>query len=99
MAKTYTPPSAYTGPVRYQDGWHWALETDPDGGNPRLGAKLFLEDDGTYRAAIDGDASWHDRKHGQFMTIEMEDKSQPGMTVSKDDFDAIQAFLAERKGE
>jgi hypothetical protein len=48
---------AYTGPVCYQDGWHWtATPAGP-------GERLVLEDDGSYRLATAADQSWHDRHH------------------------------------
>lgn len=81
--------------VCYLDGWHWSVKDDGNGGEePDI--KLFLEHDGTYRAATDGDQSWHDRAHGRFATIEMEDAT-PGLTVTADDMADIKAFLAERK--
>lgn len=83
--------SVYTGPVAYQDGWHVTVDAD---GNP--GDRLFLDDDGTYRLAQNGDESWHDRKHGQFVQVEFED-GQPAATVTQEDWQAIQEFLAGRK--
>lgn len=48
---------SYDGPVCFQDGWHCAVD---ENGDP--GERLFLDDDGTYRLAEDGDKSWNDRK-------------------------------------
>lgn len=78
--------SVYEGPVCYADGWHHAVDED---GNP--GDRLFLEDDGTYRTAVDGDESWHDRKHGQFVQVAFEDGQ--AQTVTRAEWDA---FLASR---
>lgn len=57
----------YEGVVCYQDGWHMSVDEDdaPD-------RKLYLDDDGTYRFAVDGDLSWHERKHKRFATVQME---------------------------
>jgi hypothetical protein len=78
--------STYEGPVCYADGWHLSVDED---GNP--GDRLFLDDDGTYRLAEDGDESWHDRKHGQFVQVELEDGQT--QSVSRADWEA---FLASR---
>lgn len=86
-----------TDRVCYQDGWHWSVVAD-ENGNDVPGEKLFLDDDGSYRPAVDGDVSWHDRKHQRFVTVEMEDGAQPGLSVSPDELVAIQALLAERRG-
>jgi len=85
----------YDGPVCYQDGWHMTVVTDA-AGNETPGKRLYLEDDGSYRTANKGDESWHDRKHGQFATIALEDGT-PGLTVTADELDAIEAFLVERR--
>ncbi len=75
----------YTGAVYYADGWH---QTDED--PPR---RLFLEDDGTYRIAEDGDESWHDRKHERFATFEFEDGAA-ATRVSERELGAINELLA-----
>lgn len=93
----------YDGPVCYQDGWHWTVVTGPDGYD-LPGEKLHLEDtaDGSesrYRLATGDDTrSWHDRKHGQFVQIDLED-GQAGVTVTQEELDAINEFLAKRRGE
>lgn len=84
--------TVYEGPVCYADGWHMTVD---ENGQP--GERLFLEDDGTYRTAEEGDESWHDRKHGQFVSIELED-GQAGATVTAEEFEAIQELLAQRRG-
>ena len=58
-------PDSYTGPVCFRDGWHWSVDADdqPD-------QKLYLEDDGTYRPAADGDLSWFERYHKQYTNVE-----------------------------
>lgn len=76
---------SYDGPVCYVDGWHHAVDENGDPGD-----KLFLEDDGTYRPAEDGDESWHDRYHGQFVSIVPEGAEEP-VHVSKDEWEAFQA--------
>lgn len=81
--------------VCYLDGWHYSLKDDGAGGE-EPDVRVVLDDDGTYREATDDDVSWHDRMHGRFATIEMEDAS-PGLTVTADDMAEIKAFLAERK--
>lgn len=84
--------------VCYLDGWHYSVKDDGNGGE-EPDVKLVLEDDGTFRAATAADTeSWHDRKHASFARIEMEDGT-PGLTVTADDMQAIQEFLAERKGQ
>lgn len=93
----------YTGPVCYQDGWHYTVMTGPDGYDAP-GEKLHLEDtaDGSefrYRLATEDDASWHDRKHGQYTHIEFEDGSATGVSVTANELSAIQAFLDERRGK
>ncbi len=57
---------AYEGDVCYQDGWH-RIVTD-DG---KVGAKLVLEDDGSYRSATDEDMSWHDLYHKAFVEMKL----------------------------
>lgn len=84
----------YTGDVCYEDGWHYAVDAD---GQP--GERLVCEDDGSYRIATDADTeSWHDRKHGQFVTIEMEDGSA-GLTVTADEMALIEELLAKKRGQ
>lgn len=78
--------SSYEGPVCYADGWHMSVDED---GNPA--DRLFLGDDGTYRLAEEGDESWHDRKHGQFVQVELEDGK-----VEHVDRETWEAFLASR---
>ncbi len=87
----------YEGSVCYLDGWHWSVVDDGAGGE-RPDRPLYLEDDGTYRFAIDGDESWHDRKHETFTTVEPSDGS-PGLRVSPDELAFIKEKLAERRGE
>lgn len=87
----------YTGPVCYQDGWHYTVDE-----NEQPGVKLHLEDtDGgekfRYRLATEHDASWHDRKHGQHVEVKLEDGGA-GLTVTQDELGAIQQFLNERRG-
>ncbi len=93
MAKS----SAYEGSVCYQDGWHYTVVADADG-NETPDARLFLDDDGSYRLATDADQSWHERKHGQFVTVQMEDGSA-AVTVTADEMAAIQELLAEKRGQ
>jgi hypothetical protein len=89
----------YEGDVAYQDGWHYAVGEDN-----QLGERLVLEDtaDGSesrYRLANDADtASWHDRKHGQFVQINMEDGT-PGVTVTAEEMQAVQEFLDQRRAD
>ena len=82
----------YTGPVVYKDGWHYSVDE-----NDQPDQRLVLEDDGSYRLATEDDTSWHDRKHGQFASIALEDGGA-GITVTADELDAIQQLLAERRG-
>lgn len=79
--------SDYAGPVCYAEGWHMTVNENGDPGD-----RLVLQDDGTYRLAQDGDESWHDRTHGQFVSVEFED-GHAAQVVSKDEWDA---FLASR---
>lgn len=89
MGKTTT----YTGDVCYRDGWHYAVD-----GDGLEGERLVCENDGSYRYASDADTdSWHDRKHGQFVTISPEAGGE-GVTVSAEEMQAIQAFLEQRRG-
>jgi hypothetical protein len=81
----------YIGDVVYQDGWHWSLVD----GQP--GERLFLADDGTYHPAVDGDLSWHDRKHQAFTSVVLEDQSD-GVRVTAEELAEIRAMLAERRG-
>jgi hypothetical protein len=78
--------SAYEGPVCYADGWHHAVDENGDPGD-----RLYLNDDGSYRLAEDGDESWHNRKHGQFVQVELEDGQT--QAVSREEWEA---FLASR---
>jgi hypothetical protein len=87
----------YDGPVCYQDGWHWSIKEADDGGH-EPDAKLFLDDDGSYRIAAETDESWHDRKHERLATIDMEDGA-PGLRVTADEFDAVKEFLNDRREE
>lgn len=82
---------AYTGPVAYQDGWHYAATEDG------LGDRLALEDDGTYRVATATDESWHDRKHQQFVLVDV-GEMQKSVPVSADEMAEIQKMLDERRG-
>lgn len=72
--------AAYDGPVCYQDGWHWSVVSD-ENGNQQPDKKLHLEDseDGTlsrYRFATAKDTrSWHDRKHKQFVEVQMAEEA------------------------
>ena len=83
----------YTGPVCYQDGWHYSVDE-----NDQPDKRLYLDEkDGSYRYATDEDKSWHERQHGQYAHIALEDGGA-GLTVTADELDAIQALLAERRG-
>ena len=82
----------YTGSVAYQDGWHVAVSDD---GVP--GERLYLENDGTYRLAADGDSSWHDRKHRGFVLISPEDGGKQ-VAVSAEEMAEIQKLLDEKRG-
>lgn len=94
------PDGYYDGPVCYSDGWHWTVVAGPDGGDVP-GERLHLEDnaDGSrYRFATDSDTrSWHDRKHSQFATVEMEDGATTRVTAEENA--VIQKVLAEMRGE
>jgi hypothetical protein len=79
---------SYTGPVCYQDGWHYTVTDD---GEP--GVRLFLDDDG-YRAAAANDESWHDRKHQTFATVEMEDGAA-ALRVTPDQLARIKQILGQ----
>lgn len=82
--------------VCFVDGWHYSVKDDGDGGEIP-DQRLVLEDDGSYRAATDADTeSWHDRKHVQLATVELDDGS-PGVTVTADELEAIKQMLAERR--
>jgi hypothetical protein len=82
----------YTGPVCYQDGWHYSVDE-----NDQPDKRLYLSEDGSYRYANGDDASWHDRQHGQYAHIALEDGGA-GLTVTADELDAITQLLAERRG-
>lgn len=81
--------------VCYRDGWHWSVVPDADG-NDTPGVRLFLDDDGEYRVAAEEDASWHERKHERFATVEMADGGA-GLRVSAEEMAEIQLLLAERR--
>lgn len=72
----------------YEDGWHYSDS----------GTRLYLEDDGSSRPAVEGDLSWHERHHQEYVHVAMEDAPQPGLGVSAEEFEAIQQFLRERRG-
>lgn len=80
----------YTGIVTTVSGELHATDGD---GSP-IGE---LQVETRYRFATDTDVSWHDRKHGQFVTVEMEDGTR-GITVTADEADAVRRFLDERRG-
>lgn len=80
-----------------QDGWHHAVTIGEDG-NEVVGERLFLDDDGTYRPAVEGDASWHDRKHRSYALVVPESGSA-AVAVTADEMEAIDALLAERRGQ
>lgn len=103
--------SMYEGPVCYgEDGWHYTVVPHPDGaGNGDEGhvyevpgERLVCEDneDGSesrYRLATDEDtASWHDRKHGKFVTCSLDDGSA-AVTVTPEELEAVKTFLDERR--
>lgn len=87
----------WNGPVAYLDGWHWSVVTDA-AGVESLADKLYLEDDGTFRLAVDGDASWQDRKFVRYAMIVPED-GQPGISVSADELAFVTEQLAQRRAE
>jgi len=89
--------TTYSGDVCYQDGWHMSVVKDA-AGHDVPGERLFLEDDGSYRLAVDGDLSWHDRHHQRFVNVVMEDGSQSEQ-VSAEEFAAIQDLLKQKRGE
>lgn len=66
------------------------------------GERLFLDDTDPgnpfYRLAVDGDQSWHDRKHRQFSLIEME-SGAPAVQVNADEMAAIKKMLDDRRGQ
>jgi hypothetical protein len=82
----------YTGPVCYQDGWHYSVDE-----NDQPDKRLYLNEDGSYRHANEDDASWHDRQHGQYVHVALEDGGA-GLTVTADELAAIEQLLAERRG-
>lgn len=84
--------STYTGPVCYQDGWHYAVVTDPATGYDVVGERLYLDDNGTYRVAVDGDESWSDRKHERYALLVPADGS-PMVSVTPDEMTAVQKVL------
>ena len=105
MAKTTYKTGAefYTGPVCYRDGWHWTVVENAAGYHDP-GERLVCEDtpDGSefrYRLATAADTrSWHDRKHGQFVQVVMEDGAA-GITVTAEEAAAIREFLDQRRGQ
>lgn len=80
----------YTGSVCYVDGWHYTVDTDEHGDHP--GVPLFLNDDGTYRYATDGDESWHERKHQRYTLLVPEDGS-PMVSVTPEQMAEVQKIL------
>lgn len=82
----------YTGPVCYQDGWHYSVDE-----HDQPGDRLVLQDDGRFRFATGDDRSWHEHAHGQYAHIALEDGGA-GITVTAEELDAITQFLAERRG-
>lgn len=82
----------YTGDVAYQDGWHIAVDESDVPGD-----RLFLDDDGSYRLAAEGDESWHERKHQSFATLQMEDGGTIRITASE--ADAVKNLLSGLRGE
>lgn len=54
--------------------------------------KLYLDDDGVYSIAEDGDESWHDRKHQRFASFDLEDGSD-GIRVTEDELGPMKEFL------
>lgn len=86
----------YEGPVCFQDGWHYSVVPDGNGGDVP-DARLFLEDDGTYRLAEDSDASWQDRKHAAYQILVPEDGT-PAVAVTSEEMAAIQELLNQRRG-
>jgi hypothetical protein len=97
----------YTGPVVYQDGWHYTVVPHPDGagnGEPGHvydvpGERLFSNGDGTYRPAVEGDKSHHEQFHQRFASIDMEDGA--GATrLSESEYQvAMEAVRKEREGK
>lgn len=58
----------YTGLVFYSDGWHWSVDDDMN-----LDRRLYLDEGtGQYRFAVDGDKSWHERFHQQYVELTLE---------------------------
>ena len=86
----------YSGGICYQDGWHYSTRID-ESDQEVPDKRLYANEDGSYRYATEDDASWHDRKHGQFAHIALEDGGA-GLTVTADELDAITQLLAERRG-
>jgi hypothetical protein len=54
--------------------------------------KLFLDDDGQFWIAEDGDESWHGRKHQRFASFDLEDGSD-GIRVTEDELGPMKEFL------
>lgn len=88
---------SYTGPVCFLDGWHYTVVTD-GAGNDAPGERLVTDGDGSYRPATDADTSHNDRHATGFVDIALEDGA-PGARVTPDEFEAVQQFLRERRGE
>lgn len=86
----------YDGPVCYFDGWHYTVVAGGGGDVP--GARLVLEDDGSYRIAAPEDTeSWHDRKHAAF-TLVVPEGGVASVVVSAEEMVAVAELLAERRG-
>jgi len=78
--------------VCFVDGWHHEVVQDADG-NDVPGARLVLEDDGSFRPATDDDTnSWNERKHQRFADVVMEDGSG-GMRVTPEEMIVIQETI------
>lgn len=79
--------------LAYIDGWHYEV-TDGE-----IGMRVYLEDDGVnYRAARDGDESWHARHHQKHADIIFDDGA-PAMRVTKDEMAVVRDFLRHYRGE
>lgn len=86
----------YDGPVCYVDGWHHAVVQN-DAGEDVPGDRLYLEDDGTFRVAVDGDESWHERKHTAYAVI-VPEGGGVGTSLSSEEFGAFQKWIADLRG-
>lgn len=78
----------YTGPVVH--GAEGTDPTTPDGGALKIETR--------YRFAADGDRSWAERKHRQFVAVDLGDGGG-GISVSPDELEEIKQFLAEKRGQ